>query len=326
MMLERIRELPQMGRDALRESFDLPREYGGVSNVIISGMGGSGIAGDVVRDVMEEVLPKPIAICKRLTLPAFANENTLVISSSYSGNTVETISALRDALSKRCKIIGISSGGRMEELFLKNEIPYVKLPSGYLPREAMPYMLFLILNIFRSLGWIEDDFSIDELDAEREKVESVAKQVAKRLQRKMVIIYTQYPSVAHRFKSQLNENSKTVAKYDIITELCHNEINSWANLGNDLHIIFLRDLEEPRVVSKMVGIIKKLLKSAQYTQIAAKGRNRLNRILYLIWMGDFISYYLAVENRVNPERVYATEFLKAGLSRFSNPELQMDII
>lgn len=321
MMLERIRELPQMGRDALRESINLPREYRGVSNVIISGMGGSGIAGDVVRDLMEDVLPKSIAICKRLTLPAFANENTLVMSLSYSGNTIETISALEDALSKRCKIIGITSGGRMEELFLKNEIPYAKLSSGYLPREAMPYMLFLILNIFSDLGWIEDDFSIDELDAERKKIESVAKQVAKRLQRKMVIIYTKYPSVAHRFKSQLNENSKTVAKYDIITELCHNEINSWTNLGNDLHIIFLRDLEEPRVVSRMVGIIKKLLKSSQYTQIAAKGRTKLNRILYLIWMGDFISYYLAVENRVNPERVHATEFLKAGLSRFSNPEL-----
>ncbi len=316
-MIEKIREFVSVGKDILKSKVDLPDDYSNASKIIISGMGGSGIAGDIVKDLIEDTLSKPISICRKLFLPAFADEDTLFISISYSGNTIETISALEDAIKRKCKIFGMTSGGEMENIFTKNNIPFIKLPAGYLPRVALPFMLFNLINIFKNIGWIKE-LSLDELGSYKDEIENSSKQIAKKLKGKLIIIYTEYPSVAHRLKSQLNENSKAVAKYDIITEMCHNEINSWKSLDKNSHIMFLRSNNEHEEVNSMVEIIKKLLEKYQYTEVFAKGNDKLTEILYLIWLGDFISYYLAIENDVDPEKIPATEFLKKELSQIKS--------
>jgi len=317
IMLEQIRNFIAIGNDVLKVEVEFPEEYGKASNVIISGMGGSGIAGDIVRDLLEDTLPKQIHVCKKSSLPAFADENTLLISISYSGDTTETLSVLNNAIDKGCRIFGMTSDGEMENIFKNQKIPYVKLPKGYAPRTALPFMLFNLINVFRKLGWIKEDTYLEELRDKRDEIEDAAKEIAKKLKGKLIIIYSGYQSVAHRFKSQLNENSKALAKYDIIPEMFHNEINSWSKASN-FHIIFLNDGQESEKIKAMIEISKKLLDEDDYTEIVAKGDTKLNRMLYLIWLGDFISYYLAVENKVDPEKIPATEFLKSELQSRRN--------
>jgi glucose/mannose-6-phosphate isomerase len=305
----------QMVLDSYDEDPLVPASYSEVSNVVISGMGGSGIAGDIIVDLTRNSAPKPVFVCKGTRLPAFAGRETLVITMSYSGNTIETISAFEDAVSRGCKVFGITGGGILERLFVGHGLPFAKLSGGYLPREAMPQMLAILLRIFERLEWAEVIPDMEDLAAQRDRIEFEAEGVAKKLLGKVVIIYSDFPSVAHRFKSQLNENSKAIAKYDIIPEFAHNEINSWSDLGGDFHIVFMRDPNEDGEVSRMVEISKKMLRERQYTEIRARGNSLMTKILYLVWFGDFVSHYLAVEKGVNPDRVYATEFLKSELAR-----------
>jgi glucose/mannose-6-phosphate isomerase len=312
-MLNNIRNYMRAGDEVLKRELRVPQTYASASNLIIAGMGGSGIIGDIIRDIIEDELPKPIFVCKRMNLPAFVDKNSLFIAISYSGNTIETISALDDALFRGCKIIGITSGGKLGEVFLEKKLPYIKLPSGYHPREALPFMLFTLLNLFRRFGWIKGEMDLDELEKKKSEIESLAKKIARKLAGKLIIICTEYPSVGHRFKTQLNENSKAVAKHEVITELYHNEINSWSNL-RDAHIIFLRDGEERQEMSRMIEIIKKLLKKSNYTEVIIEGKSKLSRIIHMIWLGDFVSYYLAKECNVDPNRIFATDLLRNELA------------
>jgi glucose/mannose-6-phosphate isomerase len=277
-------------------------------------MGGSGIVGDIVRDLLEDNFDKPIYVCKKSTLPLFANKSTLFVSVSYSGNTIETIYALKEALKRKCKIFGIVSNGKIEKILADKKIPYVKLPSGYLPREALPFMLFSLLNFLGKIDLINLIFNLSELENKIEEIENKAKKIAPNLNGKLTIIYTHYQSIGHRFKSQLNENSKALAKYDLFTEFCHNEINSWQSLNDNYHILFLRDNVETKEVKNMIDIIKNLLDTSSYTEIVAKGSDKLNRMLYLILLGDFVSYYLAKENKVDPKELPATNYLKKKIS------------
>ena len=190
------------------ENYEIPPAYADVRNVIFVGLGGSGVVGDIIKDLTEYQVPKPVAVRRRPDLPAFAGEDSLVVAVSYSGNTFETLSSLDEAVSRRCKIIGLTSGGRMKAALTKYEVPCINLPVGYQPREAMPFMLFPILKIFKQFGWCKEDIDATGLDSAREGIETLAEKIAPKLSGKLALIYSEYPSVCHRFKSQLNENAQ----------------------------------------------------------------------------------------------------------------------
>ncbi|HLC59053.1 MAG TPA: bifunctional phosphoglucose/phosphomannose isomerase [archaeon] len=314
-MIDDIRSMISVGKDVLKSKIEVPNNYRDVSNVVFSGMGGSAIASDIVKDLVEDTFDKPIHVYRKEYLPKFADKNTLLVSISYSGNTIETIAVLKEAIKRKCKIFGMTSGGQMENIFKENKMPFVKLPTGFMPRVALGYGLFNLINLFKELGWIKIDFDLDSLNQKKEKLEKMSIEIAKKLKDKLTIIYSDYFSVAHRFKSQLNENSKAEARYDIIPELCHNEINSWGNLNGKSYIVFLRDRDEPKESKTMVEIIKKMLKPSDYTEVISEGKDKLTRMLYLIWLGDFISYYLAKERNWNPGKIPQTDFLKKELSQ-----------
>jgi glucose/mannose-6-phosphate isomerase len=297
----------------LVEDYEIPAAYADARNVIFVGMGGSGVVGDIIKDLTDYQVRKPVDVRRRPDLPAFADEDSLVVAVSYSGNTFETLSSLDEAMSRHCKMIGVTSGGRMKATLIKHEVPCIDLPVGYQPREAIPFMLFPIFKIFKQFGWCKEDIDVAGLDSAREGIETLAEEIAPKLSRKLAVIYSEYRSVCHRFKSQLNENAKAPAQYDVVTELFHNEVNSWNTMKN-FHAILLRENEERRDIHNVIEIAKRLLDDSKYTEVLAEGINRSTRILYMIWLGDFVSYYLARRNGVDPEKVPMIDYIKDELS------------
>ena len=312
-MLDHMRSYMRIAERLLAEDYEIPAAYADARNVIFVGMGGSGAAGDIIRDLTDYQVRIPVDVRGRPDLPAFAGEDSLVVAVSYSGNTFETLSSLDEAMSRHCKIIGVTSGGRMKETLAKHQVPRIDLPAGYQPREAMPFMLFPMLKVFKQFGWCQEDVDVAGLDSTREGIEKLAEKIAPRLSGKLAVIYSEYRSVCHRFKSQINENAKAPAKYDVVTELFHNEVNSW-NAMRNFHAILLRDSEERRDIHDVIEIAKRLLDGSNYTEVLVEGTNRSTRILYMVWLGDFVSYYLARQNGVDPEKVPAIDYIKNELS------------
>ena len=128
-----------------------------IDDIVISGMGASAISGDIIQSLFRDKLDIPIYVSRNYDLPKWANKNTLVISQSYSGNTEETLSTFKHGYQKHCKIIGISSGGKLQEYCEKREIPHIKIPSGIQPRAATGYSLFSSINAMRIIGVIKQD-------------------------------------------------------------------------------------------------------------------------------------------------------------------------
>lgn len=298
-MLEIIREFPKICKDTLRKEISLPKDYRDIEKILISGMGGSAIAGDIIHDWLEERLKIPLIVNRNYKPPAFIDNKTLMIAISYSGNTKETLEQIKIALRKKCKIVGISSDGKMAKIFEKRKIPLIKVKEGIAPRAAIGYLLFSLINIFRTLGFVKlNKVSFPE------NPEKKAKKIAKKINNTIPIIYSIYPSVARRFKCQLNENSKIQARFEILPEAAHNDIEAFPELNEKFSLIFLRDEKNEREeIKKAFEFLKQNANNANVVEIFSKGKTKLERILYLIWVCDYISYFLAKERKVNPEDV-----------------------
>jgi glucose/mannose-6-phosphate isomerase len=297
-MLEIIRSFPKICEESLKEKVTLPKNYRNVNKIIIAGMGGSAIAGDIVSDCFDE-LKIPIFVSRSYDLPSFADEKTLLICVSYSGNTKETLEQLKDGIRKKCKLVGVSSNGKLIEIFEKRKLPFIRVKSGVAPRVAIGYLFSSLVNILRALGFIK----VSKIKIANNPEEN-AKEIAKKIKGTFPVIYSIYPSVARRFKTQLNENSKVLARWEVIPEAAHNDIEAFGNLNENFSLIFLRDeLAEREEIKKSIEFFKRSANGAKVIEIFTKGKNKLERILYLIWFTDFISYFLAIENKVNPEEI-----------------------
>jgi glucose/mannose-6-phosphate isomerase len=315
-MLEVIRKFPSICKETLKTKIAIPEDYKNVRNVIITGMGGSGISGDVIKDWLSDILKVPIDVSRSYELPAYANENTLLICITYSGNTIETLTQLDYGIKKRCKIFGITSGGKAESILRQLNFPLSKVPAGMLPRVAFPYLLFSAINLVKTLGWVDEDISLTVLEKEKNNIEKSAQDLVKKIKGTFPIIYGTYPSVCRRFKSQLNENSKVISKYEILPELNHNEIQTWRNLTKEFSVILLREKNERFEIEKSIEFLKSIIeKKANYFEIVAKGNTKLERMLYLIWFSDFVSYYLSKANNVDPSENKYIDELKKRISK-----------
>lgn len=307
-MLEDIRKLPTICEDVLKSKITLPH-IRKVKNIVVAGMGGSAIAGEIVKDSLE--LTVSMETSRGYALPSYADKNTLLICISYSGNTIETLARLESGMKNKCNIVGITSGGAMASMLKKNKLPIVNVPQGMLTRVAFPYLLFSLINTLKKLGLVKANFSFEILKKHVNKIEKRAKVIAKKLKGRFPIICSEWSSVAMRLKTQLNENAKMLAKYEVLPELNHNEIESWRNLDRKFSIIFLRDADERIEIKKSVETIKSIVKNkASVIEIFAKGETRLEKILYLIWFADLLSYFAAVENKIDPYKTALIEKLK----------------
>lgn len=315
----------------IAQKFTLPDKFKHVKNIVISGMGGSAIGGDLLRSVYNEELKIPIVINRNYFIPEFVSEETLFIATSYSGNTEETISSLENAIRKNANIITISSGGKIQELSEKYDLPHFQIPEKNLqPRCAFGYLFIPMVVFLSRLGFISDQSENLE-DSIRTISETtnvlslsegnLAKQLAHLLYNRIPIIYASqncFDIVAMRWKGQFNENSKMMAFYNVIPEMNHNEIVGWGiplDITRRCVVIMLSHNAEFEKIKKRIEITKSLIANlgTQVIDIFAIGNSNLARVLYLIYLGDLTSFYLAILNEVDPSPVERISLLKRRL-------------
>ena len=313
-----IHALPQQIREGVQLGKDV-KVTGEFSNIVVTGMGGSGIPGDLLKAVLHNC-KLPIIVNKDYSVPGFVSKNTLVFVISYSGNTEETLSAFKECQKKRATIVVLTAGGKLRDLARQSNIPIIVIPSGLPPRSAVAYLLFPMLLVLHNAGITKLD--VAEIKATIEALknpefDSKAKELAGHLQGKIPIIYSgpQHEAVALRWKQEFNENSKSHAFYNVFSELDHNEITAYQNAKDTFHVILLRDEREHAQNRKRMDHLKQLVKDRKIpiTEIMLKGMLPLVKIFTALYMGDLTSYYLAEKYGVDPVDTHIIEDLKKKL-------------
>lgn len=303
-------------------------------NLVICGMGGSAIGGDLVRVIAADSATVPIIVSRDYNLPAFVGENSLVIASSYSGNTAETLTAFQAAKERGADLIAISSNGKILELAEWWQVPFIQIPSGLQPRAALGYSLFSLLRIVTELGLVT--VTTDQVEAVVRLLQGLraefrpespvdkngAKVVALALEGLIPLIYGSEPyldPVAFRWKTQINENAKAVVFNNVFPELDHNEINAWTGqpaLSRKIGVVLLRDEGESPEMRKRIDVTRKLIEEdvGAIIEVHSRGGSTLERILSLVYLGDYTSLYLATLFEVDPTPVEIIERLKKELA------------
>lgn len=301
-MLKHILEFP----DCVLKGYSLGKGFkvkGKVDKIIVCGMGGSGVSGHILQDYTDRI---PVFVNKSYDIPSFVDENTLAVIISYSGNTEETISAYEKIKKKTKQNFIISSGG-----ILSKEKDVIKVPQGFPPRYALPFLFFSMLSVLNNSGIVKKDFDIDEVVKNLKDVNpDDAKKLASKLKGSTPLVYAPhgYGSVAYRWQTQFNENSKVLAHSQVFPEHNHNEIE--VKLSNNLKPILLRDSEAHERIKLRMDIVSEMVDAEQ---VMLKGASKLSKMFYGILFGDFISYYLALELGVDPGTQDRIEALKKKL-------------
>jgi len=333
-MQEMIRSFPRQINeqfDNLRpEAFDL-NQFSGIKNIVIAGMGGSAISGDLVSILTKDHINIPITVVRDYTIPSWSDEDTLFILSSYSGNTEETLSCFNAALVKSKKIISICTGGELEKRSTDNSVKVVSIPKGYQPRAALGYSLITLLSVLNKIQILDSDFlnsiikasmKLDSFYNEFCTKDSLAYTIADKMSGSMIAIYGVESSTDHiasRLRAQIAENSKMLATYNVLPEMNHNEIEAWNKhqFGNMKKIaIWISDEDDhPRILQR-IQITSELLQEIDVENIfiTCSGESYQERCLKLLFLNDWISYYLAVINNTDPIPVDRIMNLKNKLS------------
>lgn len=302
---------------------------GEIANVVIAGMGGSGWPGLILKSWPK--LHVPFEVISDYTLPAYVNEKTLVISSSYSGNTEETLSALAEAEKRGAQIVVVASGGKLMDAAKQNGHSLFAIPAGIQPRMATLYFLNAYVKILSAAGLTVGDITelaeasewlkgeLEQLGPEILTSKNLAKQIANDLMGRSVIVYSGpllFPA-AHKWKICMNENAKNTSWDDQYPEFNHNEFIGWSShpIEKPFAVVEIRSqLEHPRVQKRFV-VTERLLSGKRPAPIVVepKGDTLLKQLLWGIAMGDFVSVYLALLNNVNPTPVDLVEKFKVAL-------------
>ena len=334
-MLRRIGELPQQCLNAWKSAtgFTLPSDYSNVDKVVILGLGGSAIGGDLVSTLALEEGKIPVLVHRDYDLPPMVDARTLVIASSYSGNTEETISSFTKALETPAKKVIVTTGGRLKALAAESRVPVFTFHYEAEPRTAFGYSFFSLLAILQRLGLIsieqkdidETIMVVEELSPRLDKdvllATNPAKQLATKLLGRLVIVYGAgvLSKVAYRWKTQLNETSKTSAFNECFPELNHNAVvgykfPSW--LKEKAFVVLLCSPSlHPRILMRY-KVTAEILADAgiAHEVVEARGQSPLSQIMSAVLFGDHVSYYLAMLNEVDPSPVAIIDYLKRRLA------------
>lgn len=306
-----------------------------LSQIVVAGMGGSAIAGDIAADLLQVESELPIYVNRGYQVPGYVGKRTLFLALSYSGDTEETLAAVKAAQDRGAKIICVTSGGKLAELAAQKSWPLFLVPAGQQPRAMLPYLLVPLLKSLEQAGCcsgvkgeIEKTAALlqglkQESGPENPLRTNPVKQLAKKIAGTTPIILAVSGTSAAagaRLRTQFNENSKVTALLNLFPELNHNEIESLASLKRGQHnfsLIFLRDEEDSERIKKRLEITKSLIGSqlGGANELWAKGASRLSKILSLVYFGDLLSVYLAILRGVDPTPVMVIERLKRELSR-----------
>lgn len=315
----------------LREAFEIASNAKlnpktNIQNVVITGLGGSGIGGTIISELVSSDCPVPITINKDYFLPKFVNTSTLVIISSYSGNTEETLKAMEQALKQKAQIICVTSGGKVQEIAKQNNLDTIMIPGGNPPRSCIGYSLVQLIKIFTFYNLApasllnEVRSSIKLLEKENANITTEATEIAKFLLNTIPVIYSlgSCEGVSVRFRQQINENSKMLCWHHVFPEMNHNELVGWTNKNDDLTVITFHTSFDYARTKKRYDISKPLFEkySRGVMDIFAKGNTKLEQFMYLINIGDWISVYIAELKKIDPVEVNIINQLKNELSKF----------
>lgn len=296
-----------------------------ISSVVICGLGGSGIGGKIIQLLTQNIVNIPVVVTNDYETPAFVNENTLVIASSYSGNTEETIHAVKIAMKKKAEIAVITSGGELLELADKNQWNKNIVPGGEQPRAMLAYSLIQLLFLFKNYALTDHTFThqinhISEFISQREnEIKYEAKSLAKQIVNKQLVIYSssKLEGVAVRFRQQMNENSKELCWHHVLPEMNHNELVGWAGGNDNLVVIKLNSTFDFYRTQKRWDICKSVIseKTKNIFEINSQGDTLFAQELYLIHLTDWISYYVAELKAIDPVEVDVIMKLKSELAK-----------
>jgi len=316
---------------AKNNKFDLPGIVPSkIKNIIITGLGGSAISGDLMLNFLQNEIALPIQVNRNYSLPNYANESTLLLASSYSGNTEETVSVLNEALKRKCQIVCLTTGGKIKEIADKENLPVVKMQKGFQPRYSLGLSFFSLLSVLQNLKLVSTSKEIfdrtiilwkkkgEEFSTEN----NFAFQVAGELIGFLPIIYSTADltsAVGNRFKCQLNENSKMHAFHNTFPELNHNEIIGWETYDEriaKLKAVFIEEAATHPQIKKRFAISGELLAKAgvEIISLSSAEASFQERLLDLVYLCDWISYYLAIQRGKDPSEIEYIHLLKKRLA------------
>ena len=334
-MLAQLYGLPQQCRAAWHKAidFELPPDYTMVDKIVILGMGGSAIGGDLVRTLASPIDKPIIFVYRDYDLPAFIDDRTLIIASSYSGNTEETLSGFSWVLERNCKKLVMTTGGRLKELAENARVPVFTIDHVSPPRAALGYSFLPLVAFLQQMGFLDDKSA--EMEAMIQSLETLlwelkegnpsssnpAKQLAANLHGKIAVIYGAgiLSEVARRWKTQINENSKAWAFHETFPELNHNAVVGYQfppELASKVFVVLLRcPFLHPRTLIRY-QVTSAILKQngISHQIIDSKGGHELSQMMSLVFFGDWTSYYLSILYQIDPSPVKAIDYLKKRLS------------
>lgn len=316
---QHVREAMEIGSKATMTKSAHP-----IRNVLVTGLGGSGIGGSIAAQVTDKAMRVPLLVNKDYFIPAFVDQHTLVIVSSYSGNTEETLQAMEAALEKGAKICCVTSGGKIGAIAKEKGLDVITIPGGMPPRACFGYSFTQLPYILGFHGLIDDSYrkdlsdAVQLLDKEEENIKKESKAIAQQLVGKLPIIYCEarYEGVAVRFRQQINENSKMLCWHNVLPEMNHNELVGWTEPHPEAVVLMFRCEDDYFRTQKRMEISSDVVKrnDATLIEMKAKGASQLQRSLYLLHMGDWISWYIAEIKNIDATEVNVIDFLKKELS------------
>lgn len=303
---------------------ELTPQHSDIRNVVVAGLGGSGIGGNIVADLVSQKMKVPMLVCKDYFLPQFVSDHTLLICCSHSGNTEETLHAFEHGIRREAKIICITSGGSLATLAKKAGMDIIKIPDGLPPRVTISYSIIQQLYILFHYRLIDLGFeegikdSISLLNKKEKSIRREALKVAKKIYKRVPVIYAPagMEAIAIRFRQQLNENSKVLGWHNVIPEMTHNELVGW-NEKTRYTVLFLRNDTDYERVQKRTEIIKGIISkhTNRMVEIWSKGDSLIERAMYLIHLTDWVTYCLAELRKVDADQVKVIEEVKASLGK-----------
>ncbi|RPI70335.1 MAG: bifunctional phosphoglucose/phosphomannose isomerase [Ignavibacteriales bacterium] len=301
----------------------------GIETIVITGLGGSAISGDLFANFFKDELDVPFYVNRSYTLPSFADKNSLLVVSSYSGNTEETISVFNQALKKKCRIVCITSGGKVEKIAEKNKIPVVKILPGFHPRYSLGLSFFSLLKVMNKLKIVKVKpllvDSIIKLYKDKATTYSKEKNLAFKLAEQLIgfipVIYSAESytsSIGYRFKCQFNENSKLNAYQNILPEMNHNEIVGWESFNENqkVKVFNILDKNYHTQIKKRFTITTEILTQAgvEVINLESNEKSFKVRLMDLIYLCDWITYYAGILRGFDPAEIRNIDLLKTKLS------------
>ncbi len=334
-MWEKLVAFPDNWQEAIKftENVDWGIDRDTIQNICMSGMGGSAIGADLARAYVSVSCPVPVIVNRDYEIPAWVNQNTLFVACSFSGNTEETLSALKKARKKGAQIVAVTSGGKLLVDVSREGDGYVKIPGGIPPRAALAYSFVPLFRLFHDLGFADEDSTVldetfrmlsEQGDRLADRIDNQALNLARELKDTLPVVYTGsglMEPVGLRWRGQFEENSKVLAYGNIIPEMNHNEIVGWeqtAHLTGRLSVIILEDQSDHPKVKQRMQIVREMVEDQTVfaIKLSTMGNSRLTRQFSLVQLADWVSVYLALLNRVDPTPIAKIDLLKSRLAEF----------